>query len=272
MSSTPQDVYTHGHGEPVLRSHRWRTAANSAAHLLPRLEPFHRVLDLGCGPGTISADLAALVPDGFVIGVDRAPEIIETTTPSTNLSFEVGDVYDLAFDDASFDVVHAHQVLQHLPDPAAALSELRRVLVPGGILAVRDSDYSAFVWTPEEPMLEQWRETYLAVCRANGAEPNAGRHLGRWVRDAGFTDVEHTSSTWTYDGSDARWWGDLWSDRLLSTRFGEQVVDEGLASTSDVAAMAAAWRRWGASPDAVIFIVHGDVTAVNGGDPASVRR
>ena len=62
------DTYLHGHHDSVLRSHRWRTAENSAGYLLPRLAPDARVLDVGCGPGTITADLAALVPDGDVTG------------------------------------------------------------------------------------------------------------------------------------------------------------------------------------------------------------
>ena len=55
--TTPDDRYTHGHHESVLRSHRWRTAANSCAYLLPHLRPDMSLLDVGCGPGTITADL-----------------------------------------------------------------------------------------------------------------------------------------------------------------------------------------------------------------------
>lgn len=70
-------VYTHGHHESVLRSHTWRTAENSAAYLLGSLRPHMRILDIGCGPGTITADLAERVPEGHVTGVDRSPEIVE---------------------------------------------------------------------------------------------------------------------------------------------------------------------------------------------------
>lgn len=75
----PQEsaVYTHGHHESVLRSHTWRTAANSAGYLLDALRPHMRILDIGCGPGTITADLAALVPDGQVTGLEYAPEVLE---------------------------------------------------------------------------------------------------------------------------------------------------------------------------------------------------
>ena len=110
-------------------SHRWRTAENSAAYLLPQLTPDAQVLDVGCGPGTISVDLADRVPEGSVTGIDAAPGIIEQAREAIgerrNLSFTTGDVYALDFPDDSFDVVHAHQVLQHLGDPVRALREMR---------------------------------------------------------------------------------------------------------------------------------------------------
>ena len=69
--------YALGHHESVLRSHRWRTAANSAAYLLPHLTPGARVLDVGCGPGTVTTDFARLVGrDGLVLGIDTSAEVI----------------------------------------------------------------------------------------------------------------------------------------------------------------------------------------------------
>src|SRR5690606_33807663 len=70
------DAYTHGHHESVLRSHRWRTAENSAAYLLPHLAPGTSVLDVGSGPGTITADLAARVAPGRVVGVDASADVV----------------------------------------------------------------------------------------------------------------------------------------------------------------------------------------------------
>ncbi|MGH9018725.1 MAG: methyltransferase domain-containing protein, partial [Acidimicrobiales bacterium] len=117
--------YTHGHHASVLRSHLWRTAENSAAYLLPHLRPGLEVLDIGCGPGTITADLARRVAPGRVVGLDRAPDVVDRARADaagatdaravTALSFVVGDTYALGYPNASFDVVHAHQVLQHLP-------------------------------------------------------------------------------------------------------------------------------------------------------------
>ena len=130
------------------------------------------------------------------------------------VTFESGDVYALGYDDASFDVVHAHQVLQHLSNPVAALKEMRRVTRPGGIVAVRDGDYSCFSWAPLDPRLDRWQELYRAVARKNGGEPDAGRFLKRWALEAGFSDMRVSSSTWTFaDSESCRWWGALWADR-----------------------------------------------------------
>lgn len=173
-------VYTHGHHESVLRSHRWRTAANSAAYLIGELRPGMAVLDVGCGPGTITADLAALVTPGRVTAVDANGEILDQAAEVAaerglgNVEFATADVHDLDFPDDSFDVVHAHQVLQHVGDPVQALREMRRVCRPGGIVAARDSDYAAMTWYPEVPVMDAWQELYRRVARANGGEPDAG--------------------------------------------------------------------------------------------------
>ena len=126
----------------------------SAGYLLPRLAPDARVLDVGCGPGTITVDLAALVPGGYVTGIDAAGDVLAQARQEAerrgqrNVAFDTGDVYRLDFADGTFDVVHAHQVLQHLTDPVAALREMRRVCRPGGIVAARDGDYGGFFGSP----------------------------------------------------------------------------------------------------------------------------
>lgn len=167
--------YIHGHGEPVLRSHTWRTAQNSAAYLLDDLRDGLDVLDVGCGPGTITVDLARLVAPGRVVGIDTAQPVLvkagelAAARGVENVLFETADVNALPYHEASFDVVHAHQVLQHLPDPVHALREMRRVLRPGGTLAVRDADYGAMVWGPDVPGLADWQRLYREVARAAAA-------------------------------------------------------------------------------------------------------
>jgi SAM-dependent methyltransferase len=152
--------YTHGHHDSVLRSHRWRTADNSAGYLLPHLRPGMSLLDVGCGPGTITADLATRLAPGRVVGLDASAEVIHEARKGAadgpaGLSYEVGDLFQLDYDDGAFDVVHAHQVLQHVGDPVAALVEMKRVCRSGGLVAARDGDYPAMVFYPSYPELER---------------------------------------------------------------------------------------------------------------------
>ncbi|MVO87250.1 methyltransferase domain-containing protein [Streptomyces sp. p1417] len=258
-------VYTHGHHESVLRSHTWRTAANSAAYLLDALEPHWRILDVGCGPGTITADLAALVPRGHVTGIDRAPGVLEQARATAagrgldNVTFTTGDVFALDHPDDSFDVVHAHQVLQHVGDPVHALREMRRVCRPGGIVAVRDSDYAAMTWHPPVAGLDDWLGLYRRVARANGGEPDAGRLLKSWALRAGFTDVRAGAGTWCYSTPEERaWWSGLWADRTVASAYAERATQAGLADAGDLAAVAAAWREWGQAEDGWFVVLHGE--------------
>ena len=261
-----EDRYTHGHHESVLRSHRWRTAENSAGYLLPHLVPGQALLDVGCGPGNISMDLAARVAPGTVVGIDAAADAIDAANQVNTLpeqvTFAVGDVYAIDAPDHTFDVVHAHQVLQHLTRPVDALREMRRVLKPRGVVAARDGDYSCFSWAPLDARLTRWNELYHALARHNQAEPDAGRFLLGWAQQAGFTDVTASSSTWTYADAESReWWGGLWADRVQQSSFATQALEYGLSNNAELADLADAWRNWGQQPDGWLAILHGEILA-----------
>jgi SAM-dependent methyltransferase len=268
-SVTSDDVYTHGHHDSVLRSHRWRTAANSAAYLLPHLRPGLRLLDVGCGPGTLTVDLARHVAPGHVVGIDVVPGVVaeaeahaqSSRDGEANVSFLVGDFRDVAVPGATgFDVVHAHQVLQHLRDPVGALREMGRLARPGGLVAARDGDFSASVVMPPDPAFDRWLGIYLGVTRRNGAEANAGRNMLSWARAAGFDDVRYSTSTWTFATPEERaWWADLWAERVTASSLAEQAVSYGIATQQELEGIAAAFRRWGATPDAIITMVHGEL-------------
>jgi ubiquinone/menaquinone biosynthesis C-methylase UbiE len=264
----PEDVYTHGHHESVVRAHASRTAANSAAFVIPHLTAGTSVLDVGCGPGSITCDFAELVAPAKVVGLDRSAEIVAQAAALAaergveNVEFVTGNIYDLDFEDETFDLVHAHQVLQHLTDPVAALREMRRVAKPGGIVAVRDADFHGMSWYPEIRELDDWMDLYQKIARRNGAEPDAGRRLVSWAQEAGFTDVAPSSSNWLYaTAQQRRWQSRVWSERVLHSAFAEQALEYGLANEADLARIAAGWHRWGSTDDGYFLIPNGEVIA-----------
>jgi ubiquinone/menaquinone biosynthesis C-methylase UbiE len=256
-------VYTHGHDEPVLRSHRWRTAANSCGYLIPSLRPEMTLLDVGCGPGTITNDLAALVRHVTAVEVsDSVLGLARDAVDRKNVEFVVSDIQALGFDDDAFDVVHAHQVLQHVADPVAALSEMRRVCKPGGLVAARDGDYAGFVWAPQIAELTEWQVLYRRIARSNGGEPDAGRYLLGAARAAGFEEVTASSSTWCFaTPEDRAWWAGTWAQRVTDSALARQAVAGGFASAEDLRRIADGWRRWADSPDGWFSVLHGEILA-----------
>ncbi len=264
----PDTTYTHGHGEGVLRSHRWRTAANSAAYLLPHLAPGSELLDVGCGPGTVTGDLALAVAPGRVLGVDAARSVTDEARALAaargidNVTFEVADLFALPCADDTFDVVHAHQVLQHVADPVRALVELRRVCRPGGIVAVRDAIYPTFTFAPVAPDLGRSIAAYGELTRVNRTHWDAGRLPTGWAREAGYARVVGSASAWCFaDEEERAWWGGLWAERFTDSAMVDQLLAHGIAGRAELGAFAAAWRAWAASPDGWFAVLHGEVLA-----------
>lgn len=258
--------YNHGHHESVLRSHSWRTVENSAAYLAPHLSTGTTVLDVGCGPGTITIDIAARVHPAKVVGIDASADVVEKAIKLAaerdidNVEFVVGNAYELDYENESFDIVHAHQVLQHVSNPVGMLRELRRVRTASGIVAARDVDYGACFWYPASSGLDRWLELVRGAYRSNGTEPDAGRRLKSWAMDAGFTDVLSTASVWSFNSeADREWWGSMWETRILQSAIAVSVIDAGLASQDDLLDVSRAWREWINEAQGWFAMPHGEV-------------
>ncbi len=263
------NTYTHGHHHSVVSAHARRGAEDSAGYLLPHLRPGLDLLDVGCGPGSITLDLHRRVEPGRVVGLENSEDALQFARAAAeeqgrDIEFVLGDAYALDFPDASFDVVHAHQVMHHLEDPVAALREMGRVCRPDGVVAVRETDYGAMTWFPESEGISDWLATYRQVSRSNGAEPDAGRRLVSWCRQAGFTDVRPSASVWLFSTPEEReFWGGGWARRVLESDYARHALDQGVA-TEDLEKMSAAWRAWADDEGGWFAVLHGEVLCYAG--------
>ena len=267
-STTPaHEVYQHGHHASVVTNHAKRTADKDAAFFLPLLRPGMRLLDVGCGPGSITAGLAKRVAPGETIGIDASQSVIDTArslrdASLQSLKFEVGSIYAPPFAPESFDAVFAHQVLQHLARPVDALAQMRTLLKPGGVVGVREVDWGSATFYPENDGMRRFLHLYYDLAHRNGGEPNAGRHMRRWFREAGFGETRITTSTTSYtDSAATREWANTYAERTLHSNIADKALEYGIATRADLESMAAGWRAWGDDPDALYCFSHAEVVA-----------
>jgi len=250
-------TYSYGHSPAVVAVHAARSAEHEARFVLDHLRPGLRLLDAGCGPGSITVGLAAAVAPAEVIGLDSAPAVLDQARQCaraaglSNVRFEAGSVLDLPFANDSFDVAFAHTLLEHVGDVRAALRELGRVVRPGGLIALRDVDWDARSLAPTDAAIEAAADLYARVWRHNGGHPRCGRDLPALLLEAGCRNVR-TSVSFRWDGSAtaAREFAALLAERLPRPPMAETIVGAGWASLAELEALAAACRAWGERPDA----------------------
>jgi ubiquinone/menaquinone biosynthesis C-methylase UbiE len=258
--STSREGYSMGYSEEMHQLMAARTAAVASDFLLPHLRPGMRLLDVGCGPGSITLGLAAAVAPGPVVGVDVATVQLErartlaTEQRASNIRFEEGDAYALPFPDDSFDVVNANALLQHLGDPVRALREFRRVLRPGGIAVLSDPDWSTWIIEPATPALDLLRELWLQVFAHNGGDACYARHQRRLMLEAGFAHAECFPSVRRFGTPESvreHTRNSLWNLRSVEPT----IIAAELAYAESLASVADALQAWGERPDATAVIV-----------------
>ena len=229
--------------------------------LRPHLRPGMRLIDCGCGPGSITVDLARELAPSEVVGVDIRPEAIEEARVLakeqgiSNVTFEVGSAYALPYPDVSFDAATACAVLQHLDRPVDALREIRRVLKPGGVVGIVDGSCPESFRYPADPRLAAYDALRVRLRERSGRSPTALR-LRTLLREAGFARTEATAGMGTESGMPAgtpeetRRVAQTHVIALRGTQ-GEQALEQGLATRTELEQMAAALTAWGEDPDAV---------------------
>lgn len=260
------NVYSTDHSSSVLRTHTWRTASNSAGYLLPYIKPSMKILDIGCGPGSITIDLAKHVPSGAVVGVEYVPDPLDGARALAeqegvkNVTFQTADIHSLPFDANTFDIVHVHQVLQHIADPIKALTEMRRVAKQGGIVAARESQ--ALTWSPPSAGLDKWLDLTVRMAREKGGNPHPGGRIHVWARDAGFEmeRIWRSAGAWCFSSpEERRYWGGSMEERVRDSGLAKKAVGEGFATGDELEEIARAWREWVEDEEGWFGALHGEI-------------
>ena len=268
--SSASPAYTMGYSDEFLQMLDRRNARNSAAYLLPSLERGMRVLDLGCGPGTISVGLAEAVDPGEVHGIDMEASQIDLAHAAAeagghaNISFHVGNALDLPFESDYFDAVHAHAVIMHIPDTERVLSEIRRVLKPGGLLASRDLiGESTFLEPWSEGLRETW-ETFNNLMRGNGGHMEIGKELKGILLNAGFSDIRCSASFDSYGTPpDLDFFYGFVVDWFFSPHVVAAVTGLGIATQEKFDYWRGELDAWRDSPGAFGALAFGECIALN---------
>ena len=256
-ASKNRDMYVPGYGRAAHEYMAARSATDSVAFLLPHLRPGMRLLDCGCGPGTITLGLADIVAPGEVVGVDRDSSQVERTRALAdelqiaNARFEVADLFHLPFPDSSFDVVAAHAVLMHVGDRLAALREFHRVLRPGGIVAVKDIKTDHQILEPSTPLLREFLELLDRARRHSGIPTSAPHRYRALLREAGFVDVDVTASCVSYSTPEAiQRIAAFHLGQVRGESFQRTVLEQGWADQERLDAMCTELQAWAKHPDA----------------------
>lgn len=275
MSGTAgHNAYLSDYSKKSVQHHEWRTAANSAAHLLPVLRrkavlsPSLTPLDVGAGSGTITDGLAELVPAGQVIAFDVSNKILSSASARcaslglTNVLTQQGSVYKLPFENDSVDVGHASMILAHLDQPATALAEMCRVAKkPGGVISLRESDLRAWTFYPEIDGLRKSNKMICAVHSANGASVDAGTKLVKWALDVGIARerIQAGAGTWCYTtAAEREMWGNTMAIGCETGPRKEKALELGIATEEELGQMAGGWREWAKAEDGWFGCMHGE--------------
>jgi SAM-dependent methyltransferase len=230
-----------------------RTARQHAAFFTPHLHRGTHLLDVGCGPGSITVGLADIVAPAPVVGIDIQAALVARAQAAAdgraNLRFEVADLHCLPFADASFDAVFANGVLMHLGEPMRALAEMHRVLRPGGVVGVRDPDFASALHAPLTDALERWLALRVRVRQLNGGDPYSGRHYRRRLLEAGFVRAQASASVdFAGTGNQTRCYASFLKAQLIGVA--GTAIEQGWVARAEVSAAMAEIDAWSQRADA----------------------
>lgn len=231
--------YTPGHTPAATAFMAARDLDSHGFFLAPLLQPGFEVLDAGCGPGTITNGIAECVFPGNVTGLDISSGQIERAhrlaqgREIVNARFVHATAYEMPFDDATFDLVFSHALLEHLREPRRVLREIHRVTRAGGFAAVCSPDWDGFEIDPCPREVADAIRAYRRLQEDNGGNTQAGSLLGGWMAESGFSPISTDAWMERYD-----------SPRRIADYLGDQLEGAGCSLHAQ------ALRAWALQPGA----------------------
>ena len=265
-SATPD--YTSGFSQAYITYLMRHTAESHAAYLLPYLRPGLRVLDFGCGPGSMSVGLAKAVEPGELHGVDMEESQIELARAvaeeagQTNATFHVADITDLPFEDGFFDVAHCHEVLGYIPDTQAALAEVKRALKPGGILGCREIICESSSTRPDFGGARIMWDIFEDLLASDDGHPHMGRDLKTHALEAGFVNPRMTASFDVFSSpTEVAFVHAFINNWLLAPEMTEAAIKYGAGTEELYNTLRVALDKWLDDPGAVTLAAFGEIIA-----------
>lgn len=258
-STQQAGTYTHGYNPLFKQIIAQRTASDKAGFLLPHLRSGMMLLDCGCGPGSITLGLAEAVAPGEVTGIDINEKQIEEACnlaeqqQISNVRFQVANIYELPFEDETFDAVFAHTLLEHVKDPLKAIKEMYRVLKPGGIIGIRDGDWGTHVISPATPLLDQGLRLYSRIMEYNGTSPFYARHQRLLFREAGFRRIARFAIPEDRQaGEETRQLATFTEIQFRNPVIQKIIFEKGWLDPASLEIMISDYLAWGNHPDACL--------------------
>jgi ubiquinone/menaquinone biosynthesis C-methylase UbiE len=234
-----------------------RHAETHAAFFINYVKSGMKILDCGCGPGSISLDFAEIVAPEKAIGIDIEPAHIEKARTLkeikkvSNIEFRVGDINNLPFPNDTFDSVFTHGVIEYFRDPVHAFKEIHRVLKKGGVLGARHCDWGGFLLATTDEFTMKGFSLFIRLMEKNGADPFFGRNQVSYLRKAGFLRIIASASydCWTPTLETARRVGDFMKVLFKSEEYGKPILDSGFADKRTLLKIQTSFDTWGEDPD-----------------------
>lgn len=255
MSAT-KEQYTLGYGAASTAMMINRTAERHLGFLLPYLKSGMKVLDCGCGPGSLTLSLAEIVSPGEVTGTDLEESQLDIARNEarlrgiSNADFKIASIYDLPFESDSFDAAVISAVIGNLQEPLRGFNEVHRILKTGGVIAVKEFDHGGDLFYPTDTNFLDSLELYHRLRRHNGHDPESGRKVFAYLEQVGFRNCMAGATYKTFCGQDVLTGvGKLFAE-LINEAFAAPSIEMGWVTPDQLGRMKAAWEEFPTKPGA----------------------